>query len=168
VVETDAGVSLLTNPLRGDDTLLARQTVRYGPTDARKVTVLWGIDGWQRLPDSLYPPRTRTVSRMMSTPMQRENAIFTATLPVPKGRRLDFAFQVDRADRVGINDNNGGQNYRLRAVADSTVEIRPRLTIAAGSRLTTVWYTGIPALLLVAALGGLTAGIDRRARRGAK
>jgi hypothetical protein len=162
VLDAKPGVTLLTNPLRGNDTVLAKQTVRYGPTDARRVRVVWGIDGWQRLPNSLYPPRTRTVSRLMVTPMQRDNGMFTATLPVPVGHRLNFAFQLDRADRAGVGDNNFGQNYAVIAGADSTPLIKPRLTVAAGSRLTTVWYTGIPALLLVAALAVLSEGMGRR------
>jgi hypothetical protein len=168
VVDMESGVSLLTNPLQGSDTVLVRHTVRYGPTDARRVRVVWGIDGWQRLPDSLYPPRTRTGSHLMITPMQREGSMFTVTLPVPMGRHLDFAFQVDRADRVGVRDNNHGKDYRLPAAAESTVVIAPRLTTAAGSRLTTVWYTGIPALLLAATFGAFSMAVGRRVNWGAR
>jgi hypothetical protein len=168
VVEAEPRITLLTNPLGADDTTFIHQTVHYGPTDARRVRILWGIDGWQRLPDSLYPPRTRTVSQLMSTSMQREGTMFTATLPVPERHRLDFSFQVDRGDRVGISDNNRGENYSLQAVADSALVIKPQLTRPAGSRLTTVLSTGLPALLLVAVLGALSEGVGRRVNRAAR
>ena len=161
VLEVEPGVSLLTDPLQGTDTLLIHQTIRYGPTDARRVRVVWGIDGWQRLPDLLYPPGTKTAGRMMITPMQQENSLFTVTLRIPKGRRLDFAFQVDRADRVGASDNNRGRNYGVITRNDSTIAISPRLGLVARSRLATVFYTGAPALFLLMVLSAISARLGR-------
>lgn len=162
VVDADPGLSLLTNPLQGGDTVLVMETIRYGPTDARRVRIVWGIAGWQRLPPGLYPPRTRTSSLLMTTTMQQDGPSFTAALPVPAGRRLDFAFQLDRGDRFDVNDNNYGRNYGFTAVRDSSITVESRLTIAAGSGLLTVLWIGMVSLLGLAGLAGLSALIVGR------
>jgi hypothetical protein len=153
VVDGQPTVSLLTDPPRAGDTVLVRETVRYGPTDAHRVRVVWGIDGWQRLPVAQYPPRTRTTtSHLMLTPMEHGGSMFETTLVVPAGHHLDFSFQLDRADRFDVSDDNHGTNYGLTATGDSTVTVTPNLTRVTGSSLSTVFITGAVALLALGVL----------------
>lgn len=160
IVEARPTVSLLTNPLRGGDTLLVQQTLRYGPTDARRVRVLWGVDDWQQLPPSAWPPRTRaTANHLTLTAMERKGSMFETTLPVPSGRRLDFSFQLDRADRVEVSDDNNGRNYRTAVTHDTTVTIGPSLDQVEGGRTRTVFLTGISSLFVLGLGAALAAGI---------
>ena len=158
IVALRPAVNLLTNPLRGGDTLLVHQTIRYGPTDARSVRVVWGIDDWQPLPETAWPPRTRAAANHLTlTAMEQNGSMFETTLPVPAGRRLDFSFQLDRADRFEVSDDNHGTNYSLPALRDSTVTIEPQLNKAAGSTVRTLLLTGIPALLVLGLAAALSA-----------
>ena len=157
MVDEHPTVSLLTDPLAARDTALVQQTIRYGPTDARAVRVIWGIDDWQRLPADLWPAGTRvTANHMTLTRMRRTGSMFNVTLPVPVGRRLDFAFQVDRADRFEISDDNHGRNFHLVAVGDSAMTIAPGLNRVTASRLGTVLMDGIRALVIVGMLAVLS------------
>jgi hypothetical protein len=156
-------VKLLTDPPGAGDTIPVRLRIRYGPTDARQVRVVWGIDDWQRLPDRLLPPHTRTTDSHLSlTAMQPNGSMFESTLPVPAGRRLDFAFQLDRADQYDVSDR---QRYTLSADRDSTVTIRPSLTRVTGSSLSSVLRTGALALFGCAVLAGLSALAGRLLRQ---
>jgi hypothetical protein len=147
-----SAVSLMTDPLQRTDSTLVHLTIRYGPTDARRVLIVWGGDQWQPLPEAFRPAGTRIEGAQMTTPMEPTGRSFTVTLPVPVGRRLDFRFLVDRADRTGVADNNNSANYGVMAVRDSTIRVTPALTLAQRSGLGTVIWTGGPllALLLIA------------------
>ena len=86
--------------------------------------------------------------------MERNGSMFETTLSVPAGRRLDFSFQLDRADRVEVSDDNEGRNYNLMITRHSTITLAPRLDRVTDSRLGTVFITGIPALLVLGLSGG--------------
>ncbi len=163
IVDAQPTVRLLTSPLRDGDTALVRQRILYGPTDAHQVRVVWGIDDWQRLPDALLPPQTRTTaSHLALTVMRRTGSMFEVTLPAPAGRRLDFAFQLDRADRFDVGDQ---RTHTLTSTRDSTVTIVPSLSLAAGSSLNTVLKTGVLALVALGLFAGLSALVARQASR---
>jgi hypothetical protein len=150
IVDERPMVNLLTNPLRGGDTILVHQTIRYGPTDATKVRIVWGIDDWQQLPAAAWPPRTRaTANHLTLTAMERNGSMYQTTLPVPAGRVLNFSFQLDRADRIEISDDNGGRNYSMTTKRDSTVTLEPRLNRVTGGSVRSVLMTGVPVLLLL-------------------
>jgi hypothetical protein len=167
IVNERATVNLLTNPLRGRDSMLTHQTIRYGPTDARRVRIIWGIDDWQQLPATAWPPRTRVAGNHLTlTVMERKGSMFETTLPVPAGRRLDFSFQLDRADRVEVSDDNKGRNYSLPTSRDSIVTMVPRLTRVAGARLSTVFLTGIPAVVVLGLAAGFSSVAGRLLRQG--
>jgi hypothetical protein len=167
IVNDRATVDLLTDPLRGRDTILLQQTIRYGPTDARRVRIIWGIDDWQPLPASAWPPRTRAAGNHLTlTVMERKGSMFETTLPVPAGRRLDFSFQLDRADRVEVSDDNHGKNYSLPSNRDSTVIMAPRLNRVTGARPSTVFLTGIPAMVVLGLAAGFSSVAGRLLRQG--
>ena len=88
--------------------------------------------------------------------------MFEVTLPVPAGRRLDFAFQLDQADRFDVADQ---KTHTLTPTHDSTVTIVPSLSRAAGSSLKTVLETGVLALVALGLFAGLSALVARQASR---
>jgi hypothetical protein len=91
--------------------------------------------------------------------MERKGSMFETTLPVPSGRRLDFSFQLDRADRVEVSDDNNGRNYRTAVTHDTTVTIGPTLDQVEGGRTRTVFLTGISSLFVLGLGAALAAGI---------
>ena len=162
VVDVQPTVKLLTSPLGEGDTALVSQRIRYGPTDAHRVSVVWGIDGWQRLPDALLPPQTTTTASHLSlTAMERTGTMFEVTLPVPAGRRLEFTFELYQADRR-VADR---KTHRLTPTDDASVTIEPSLSLAAGSSLETVLKTGLLALVALGLFAGLSALVARKASR---
>ncbi len=162
VVDVQPTVRLLTSPLGDGDTALVSQRIRYGPTDAHRVSVAWGIDGWQRLPDALLPPQTTTTASHLSlTAMERTGTMFEVTLPVPAGRRLDFTFEPYQADRR-VADR---KTHRLTPTHDSSVTIEPSLSLAAGSTFETVLKTGFLALVALGLFAGLSALVARKVSR---
>jgi hypothetical protein len=73
------------------------QKIRYEMTDAHEVYLVWGVNGWQAVPDVLRPKAT-TVSAdgRMSTRMDREGNSFVAKVHVPHGTTIDYRFVIKR------------------------------------------------------------------------
>src|SRR5687767_2762343 len=57
--------------------------IRYTMPDAGKVTLIWGINGWQPVPEAMQPAGTTLNDTKMMTPMSHEGEVFVVKLQVP-------------------------------------------------------------------------------------
>lgn len=78
-----------------------RLEIDYHMPEAGEVFLVWGIDGWQPLPNEQLPPRTMLENGVMHTPMTRNGDMFQAQIEVPAGVTLDYGFQI-RSTQSGI------------------------------------------------------------------
>ncbi len=68
--------------------------IHYNSPEAGVVDLVWGIDGWQRVPEELGNEVGITENGLMFTPMHREAEVFSAEIHVPAGSIVDYGFSV--------------------------------------------------------------------------
>jgi Gpi18-like mannosyltransferase len=100
--------------------------------EAGEVFLIWGIDGWQPLPESLRPAGTEIKNKLMRTLMHQEGDTFVVRTQVPIGVTINYGFMI--TDKRGIFDAvshvwDGGQDYQTIASASGVVEVKPQLTL---------------------------------------
>lgn len=112
---------------------LIDQEIRYHMPEAGEVFLVWGLDGWQLIPENLRPAGTEVEFGVMHTPMVLEGDTFVATLQVPVDRSLDYGFQI-RKTRSGeaIDEWLWDGDYSLTPTQDNVVEVQAAVTLAQG------------------------------------
>lgn len=80
--------------------------VRYHNPNTNTVQIVWGVDGWRLLPQSVWPENTQLGEiGGMSTPMIREDGVFTVRIQIPRGSRFNYGFRTDDAWETISNCN---------------------------------------------------------------
>jgi len=133
VIEVEAKVVLSSDgiPARAIDAPLVTQEIRYHMAEAGEVFLVWGVDGWQALPEANRPAGTMIKNKVMRTPMNHEDDLFVARVQVPSGSKLEYGFAITKKRNGASIDEmwDGGDNYELTVreagVADaySTLEL---------------------------------------------
>ncbi|MGH7230984.1 MAG: glycosyltransferase family 39 protein [Nitrospiraceae bacterium] len=92
---------------------LRKQEIQYEMREEGEVFLVWGLNGWRALPESLHPSGTVIKNGMMHTPMTQRGAAFVATVQVPAGSTMDYGFLVTKT-RSGsvINAWDGAETFR--------------------------------------------------------
>jgi hypothetical protein len=105
------------------------QELRYHAPGASDVYLVWGINGWQSVPESIRPPGTYLDDKtIMRTRLSRTGDTFTATLHVPRGARLDYSFMRTTSMGCGSTDtwqsdvDENGQPFSTTADSDNRIE----------------------------------------------
>lgn len=95
-------ISLFTqpSPLFADSPLVTLE-INYHMPEAGEVFLVWGIDGWQPLPDNQLPQGTILENGVMHTLMTRTSETFLTQIEVPAGATLNYGFQI-RSTQSGI------------------------------------------------------------------
>ena len=88
---------------------------------------MWGINGWQAIPEAARPPGTVLKdNKVMHTRMVRKGDTFATTVRVPPGTMLDYKFLITKTSRgapVTIwQDYNGQDFWKLVRVSGSLEE----------------------------------------------
>src|SRR3990170_5883772 len=81
--------------------------IRYYAPEAGEVFLVWGVDGWQILAETIGPDGTEIKNKLLYTPMEREEGYFIATIQIPSKAKLDYGFlvtQLVEGRRVSIWD----------------------------------------------------------------
>src|SRR5687768_16267653 len=73
---------------------LVTQEIRYHFAEAGEVFLVWGIDGWQTLPEAIRPAGTLIDNNVMHTLMVREGDTFVTQVRSPLGVTLNYGFQI--------------------------------------------------------------------------
>ena len=102
--------------------------------EAGQVTLVWGINGWGPVPDSLRSPGTQVKNGMMHTLMSREGDVFVAKIQAPANARVNYGFLItaDRTGRPIPEIWDGTADYYLLSVLNRTLDIKPSVTLGGG------------------------------------
>ncbi len=129
---------------------LVTQELRYHAPRASEVYLVWGINGWQAVPEEIRPPETYLDDKkVMRTHLVRQDDIFTTTLRVPRGSRLDYSFMIARkgAGATDVWQNESDYDYRpftKDVKVDGRIEIESGLTatLAVTAEQRKAWLAG--------------------------
>ncbi|MGC3974326.1 MAG: hypothetical protein QM771_08110 [Nitrospira sp.] len=84
------------------------QEFHYHMPDAQEVSMVWGVNGWSPVPESLRPPNTKMSDNLMVSPMRKGEQDFVVSLQVPVGATIDFGFRITRSAIGSITIWEGG------------------------------------------------------------
>ena len=137
-IEEKATVSVVTGEQRkawlagqAADLPLVIQEIRYRVRGAAEVWLVWGLEGWQAIPELVRPSGTVVKNGTMHTRMVREGTRFTATVRAPPGTALDFSFLITKTEDGKVIDIRQGKDEEGRALSrivafDSRIEVQSR------------------------------------------
>jgi hypothetical protein len=111
--------------------------IRYTSKDAREVVLIWGIDGWKPVPDSLRPSGTTLKQSLMNTPMSKTGDVFHATVQAPGASIINFGFLITKSPTgadVAIWDGNGDQGYHAAAEDHAAIEVLSSISFSTSGR----------------------------------
>lgn len=129
VIELESQLNLAqSRPSSGSVThALVNQEIHYKIPEAGEVFLLWGINGWQPVPEEIRPTGTVVQDDVMHTPMKPATEAFIATLRVPVGTILNYGFLVTKNNKgieiESVWQGSGDQDYHTIATQDSVVEL---------------------------------------------
>jgi len=104
---------------------LVNEEIRYVMPDAEEVYLIWGLNGWHQVPESLFPEGTVVKDRVMQTAMRRNGEAFLATVRIPVCTTLDYGFRITK--RRGLFDlvyPVWDGDYRLNPSRDGMIETK--------------------------------------------
>ena len=114
---------------RAADLPLVTQNIHYRAPRATEVWLVWGLDGWQAIPDVARPPGTERANGIMKTFMARQGDIFTATVQVPPGAVMNYKFVIAKPIGSTIGgQRDGSQLGSFIAQFDGRVEVESAVT----------------------------------------
>jgi hypothetical protein len=68
--------------------------IHYHSPEAGKVNFVWGINGWQSVPEELHTEGSIIQNDLLVTPMRRDGETFVAEIQVPIGFSVQYGFTV--------------------------------------------------------------------------
>jgi hypothetical protein len=115
------------------DHLLVAQEIRYRIAGAEEVSLVWGINGWQAIPEAARPAGTVLKdNRVMYTRMVRQGDAFATTVRVPPGTGLDYRFLITKTSRgapVNIWQDYNGQDFGKLVRVSGSLEEKATVTV---------------------------------------
>ncbi len=130
---------------RGQDPPLVTRQIRYRMPEAGEVFFVWGINGWDVVPEEIRPSGTILKNGTMHTPMTHEGDTFVAEVQVPFGATVDNWFLIAKTRSgaaVEVWEADGDQAYRMLAKKDGVFKVNTILALAQDQAPATV--TGVP------------------------
>ncbi len=104
---------------------LVTQEFHYYMPDAKEVSMVWGVNGWSPVPESLRPPNTKMANNVMVTPMRKSEQDFVVSLKAPRGSAIDYGFRISQsATGATVNIWEGGGREGFREVVRDGTSIR--------------------------------------------
>lgn len=92
------GIFLWSTPITGAQQAATEKIinieVRYFAPEAGIVYFVWGIDGWQIVPQELLTEGSSIQNDLVLTPMQRVGENFVAIVHVPAGSSIQYGFSI--------------------------------------------------------------------------
>jgi hypothetical protein len=117
-------------PLFADSPLITLE-IHYDMPEAGEVYFVWGLNGWQVVPEELWPVGTEVKNNIMHTPTVQVGDTFVAKVWVPAGTKIDYGFRVK--ERQGLFDivyPIWDGNYQEIPAENSTREVKAAVTLA--------------------------------------
>jgi len=103
------------------NSLLVPQESRYHMPDASEVFFVWGINGWNVLPEEMFSAETFVQNKVMHTPMQPEGDDFVVRIAVPEGATINYGFLVTK-DGSGAAVATWDGDYQVVAEVNRVIE----------------------------------------------
>lgn len=102
-----------------------QQTFHYLYPNAGNVVLVWGINGWQNVPEAVGKDETTIEEGLMNTQMVPSGDFYRATVQVPQGSTIDYGFLLTTPELPIDTDSiwDGDENYSVLADIDGFVEI---------------------------------------------
>lgn len=108
--------------------------IRYQNPAAGQVALVWGVNGWQSLPEESRPAGTELRNGTMYTPMTLEGDRFVIRIPLPAWTTVDYGFlttQDKDGNTVNTWEANGDTDFQtVTAETDTLVDIQTALSPA--------------------------------------
>ena len=112
----------------------------YRAPEAGEVFLIWGIEGWQTVPEKERPPGTAVRNRVMHTPMVRRGSSFQANVSVDPDVSVEYGFLVTKTyDGLELEVRpvwDGRKEFQVGAgefpdplEIDSSLELFPRIDL---------------------------------------
>ena len=126
--------SLAVITIQAQEASYVSQQINYYVEDASDVYLVWGVDGWQNVPQQLMDSATVVIKGLMYSPMQADGDTFRVTVDVPSGSTIDFVFWINKNESgavVDLWDTNAGPNtkdYHILAAGNSPVTVQANLS----------------------------------------
>lgn len=122
------------------------QEIRYRIAGAEEVWLVWGINGWQPIPDEARPPGTVLKdNKVMHSRMVRKGDVFATTVRVPPRTLLDYKFLITKTSRgtpVSIWQDNDGQAFQRKlARVSGSLEEKATVTVVTAKQRK-AWLAG--------------------------
>jgi hypothetical protein len=114
---------------------LLTQELLYQAAGAAEVELVWGINGWQRVPEADRPAGTVVKDAVMHTPMAFVGDRFVAKVHIPAGADLDFGFLVTKL-RSGGSVGMWDGDYRQKGMRDHWLDVRSKLSLTKSDPIT--------------------------------
>ena len=127
-----------------DKISLVPQEIRYRIAGAEEVWLVWGINGWQSIPEEARPSGTVYKDNVMHSPMKKNGEIFSVTIRVPRGTILEYKFVVTRTSRgapVSVWQDSDGQAYWKIIRSAGTLEEKATVSVTPVERRR-AWLAG--------------------------
>ncbi len=109
------------------------QQVFYELPEAGEVSLLWGLNGWQPLPDVPLPTSTTVEDGIMHTRMVGNGRVFSTELTVPADTTLDFGFLITRkrtGESITAWDAKGASDFQAKVAEAVPIHIQSQLNLA--------------------------------------
>ena len=111
---------------------LIMQEIDYQIPEAGEVFLIWGINGWQILPEATRPKGTIIKNAVMQTPMDQQGDRFIAKVQVPAGATIDYGFAITRSrsgEATNIWEANGSQDFHVIPDSGGVIFLKSALKI---------------------------------------
>jgi len=99
--------------------------IRYIQPGATEVFLVWGVNGWQLLPNASQPRGTVVRDGVMYTPMTRNEDIFSVAVTLISGTTLNYGFLTTRTANGSIVSSweaNGLEDFKHIVLGDKNIE----------------------------------------------
>jgi len=115
------------------DIPLVTQEIRYRIAEAEEVWLVWGMNGWQAIPEASRPAETVLKdNRLMHTRMVRNGDTFTTAVRVLPGTQLDYGFLITRKSRgapINIWQDYNGKGFSKLVWVSGSLEEKATVTV---------------------------------------
>jgi hypothetical protein len=124
---------------------LATIEIRYTIPDASAVSLIWGVNGWQVVPEGQQPEGTVIENNVMSSPMVREGDQFVIQVQVALGTLINYGFLITEArDGTPFQLWDGKDSYVYNARAQyNAIELETDLALSDSGELVGISSTDL-------------------------
>lgn len=110
---------------------LVTQKILYHTNEARDVSLVWGVNGWQTVSDDIRPSGTVLKENRMHTPMVPKDNTFVAKVQVPAGAILDYNFLITETNTSARTQIwEGAEAFHQTVTMDGSIYVSAKVESA--------------------------------------